>query len=153
MSGEFDVAELLFEIESDVATAFGASIKLDVAVATRVPPAHCCREHLRDAVIQLLLNARDALSPGGRVSLVAEVIRRRNSAATLELQVEDNGPGMRREMLSLATEPFFTTKATGLGGLGLTIVSHFATEAGGTFRLESKHGSGTRATLSLPVRL
>lgn len=153
MSVEFDLAMLLYEIEADVAGALPSDVTLNVRVAPATRGAHCCRDGLRDAVIQLLLNARDALPIGGAISLNAASGHHENLGPTIELQIADNGLGMPQEMLRRATEPFFTTKATGLGGLGLTIVSHFAEDAGGAFRLQSRLGLGTEATLSLPVRI
>lgn len=148
-----DVAALIFEIEADLTPALAPNVRLEVAIVASVPPAKCCREGLRNAIVQLLSNALDALPMGGTVSLAADARRHINSAPTIELQVRDNGLGMRRETLRLATEPFFTTKVTGLGGLGLTVVNHFAKDAGGEFFLESELGFGTRATLSLPAQL
>lgn len=73
------------------------------------------------------------------------------AARAIELRVIDNGIGMRSEMLRRAVEPFSTPKSTGVGDPGLTIVSHFADEMGGSFHLHSELGIGTRAILSLPA--
>jgi signal transduction histidine kinase len=153
LSNGLDVAALLVQIEAEFAPALGPNVRLDVAIAASVPAANCCREGLRNVIIQLLSNAFDALPMGGTVSLAADAKHQTNAAPTIELQVRDNGLGMGRETLRLATEPFFTTKVTGLGGLGLTVVNHFVKEAGGAFFLESKLGFGTRATLFLPAHL
>ncbi|MDP9810457.1 signal transduction histidine kinase [Rhizobium tibeticum] len=146
MLDKFDVAASLFEIEADVVSALGPEVTLDVRITPTTPSVACCREGLRDAVIQFLANAREALPMGGAISLAAAARERGHATATLELRVVNNGPGMPYDMIRRASEPFFTTKTTGLGGLGLTIVSHFANEAGGSFRLESELGLGTRAT-------
>jgi signal transduction histidine kinase len=148
--GEFEVAELLAEIALEVETMMGPDIMLDIVARSAIPRVSCSRDRLRDAVIQLLANAREALPAGGTISIEASN-NHRSDARAVELRIVDNGIGMERETLRRAVEPFFTTKATGLGGLGLTIVGHFADEIGGRLHLHSELGIGTRATLFLPL--
>jgi len=130
----------------------GEDIVLDIEVPSAIPRMTCSRDRLRDAVIQLLANSREALPAGGSISIAVASKRHAPLSEVVELRIIDNGIGMDRETLRRASDPFFTTKSTGLGGLGLTIVSHFAQEIGGNFHLQSEFGIGTRATLVLPLR-
>jgi PAS domain S-box-containing protein len=99
------------------------------------------------AVINLVVNARDALSGGG----VIVVTLRASSNNQHELTVEDAGQGMSPEVVRRAFEPFFTTKAPGLGtGLGLSSVRRIVEQANGTVAISSEPGRGTRVTLTLP---
>ncbi|KQV73277.1 ATP-binding protein [Rhizobium sp. Root1220] len=146
-----DLRMLFADIQTEIGQSLAPEIQLDVKLASSLPLAACCRERLRDAIVQLLSNARDALPAGGIIGLSAAARHHRDGVSSLDLHVSDNGIGMEGTMLRRALEPFFTTKTTGLGGLGLTIVSHFAREVGGKFHLESEFEIGTRATLSLPA--
>lgn len=110
------------------------------------------------ALMNLIINARDAMPSGGTVTILAE-----NHVSNLEelpggapgdyvrLVVEDTGTGISPEHLEKATEPFFTTKEVGKGsGLGLSMVYGFAKQSNGAFRLASELGTGTTAELWLP---
>ncbi len=115
---------------------------------------------LESAVLNLALNARDAMPAGGELRLAA-ARRRLDAAAALELEVApgdyacisvaDTGVGMEAATLARALEPFFTTKQFGSGsGLGLSMVYGFARQSGGTMRLRSAAGRGTEVSLFLP---
>ena len=110
------------------------------------------------ALVNLIINARDAMPAGGTMSLVAE--NRRLDAGNwaelppgdyVQLSVTDTGTGIAPEVLERVTEPFFTTKELGKGsGLGLSMVYGFAKQSNGAFRLRSEIGQGTTAELWLP---
>ena len=110
------------------------------------------------ALMNLIINARDAMPAGGTVTITAE--NRKVGADELpgaqagdyvRLAVQDTGTGIAREHLEKVLEPFFTTKAVGKGsGLGLSMVYGFAKQSNGAFVLESEEGSGTTAALWLP---
>ncbi len=104
---------------------------------------------LQDAVLNLILNARDALAGRpGRITLAARLTPER-----LEITVEDSGPGFSEEALTRATQPFFTTKRGAPGsGLGLAMVYDFARASGGRLRLGNAPGGGARVSVSLPAR-
>jgi signal transduction histidine kinase len=125
---------------------------LEIDVPSAIPRLSCPRDRLRDAVIQLLANSREALPAGGSIPIAVASKRHGPLSDVVELRIVDNGIGMERETLRRAIEPFFTTKATGLGGLPLTIVGHFADEIGGRFDLHRELGIGTRATCSCLCR-
>ncbi len=115
---------------------------------------------LEQVLVNLAVNARDAMPAGGMLDLVVEnvVIGRRGAPAGLapgryvRLIVRDTGSGMSAETAARAFEPFFSTKPTGKGtGLGLATVYGIATQAGGSVELESTEGEGTTVTLHLPA--
>lgn len=119
----------------------------------------CDASQLDAALLNLVVNARDAMPDGGSISIVGqenaisgEAGRSGPNGKTWAmLSVIDDGPGMTPEVLSRATEPFMTTKPAGQGsGLGLAMVRDFADRGGGRFELESTPGRGTAARLHIP---
>ena len=106
---------------------------------------------LENALLNLLLNARDAIETGGTGRLISLSAGRGARPGTVEIAVADDGPGMAPEVAARATDPFFTTKeTTGGTGLGLTSVAAFCNSAGGDFEVHSMPGAGTRAVIVLP---
>jgi CheY-like chemotaxis protein len=111
------------------------------------------------ALLNLTLNARDAMSGGGQIvmaareeSIPAGHISGLKPGSYVCLAVTDSGEGMDEATLRRAMEPFFTTKGIGKGtGLGLPMVHGFAEQSGGRFTLQSRSGKGTTAELWLPV--
>jgi signal transduction histidine kinase len=125
--------------------------RLDVRVPGDMPMANCDPLALRAAVLNLVLNARDAMPAGGAISFVATNAAPTASRAEIELRISDEGIGMTPDTLTLAREPFFTTKSTGLGGLGLPLVERFIQDSGGSLTIASSSGDGTMVTLRLPA--
>ncbi len=130
------------------------SVREDVRVDAEIPagiwPVLCDPNSLEVALINLAVNARDAMPSGGTLTLTARNI---SAGATdfVEFSVADTGCGIDPEVLPRVFEPFFTTKATGLGtGLGLSQVYGFATQSGGGVEIASAPGHGTTITLRLP---
>jgi signal transduction histidine kinase len=146
-----DVWACLVEIETLVTATWDSNIRLEIYAGRELPPVICSRVSLQSAVMNLLLNAREAMSDGGVISLVVTAIREDHIATGLELRCSDTGFGMSEDVLRRASEPYFTTKTSGLGGLGLPMVKRFAEEVGGRLYLESEPGRGTTATLRLPI--
>jgi signal transduction histidine kinase len=145
-----DVWGCLVEIEALVRATWERSIVFELSGSPALPPLSCNRVDLQSALINLLLNARDSMPNGGAISLLATAVHRDDAKTKIELRISDNGIGMTKEVLRRASDPFFTTKVSGLGGLGLPMVNRFAHEAGGRLHLESEPGRGTVATLQLP---
>jgi len=150
-----DVARLLRR-------TMAAAIEIETRLQPDLPPALVDRSQLETALINLVLNARDALPRGGRIVLETELSRvagprgrgRAKAPRQLAIRVIDDGAGMIPEVLGRAFEPFFTTKEVGQGsGLGLSMVYGFAAQSGGSVRIESEPGRGTVVHLYLPVAL
>ena len=124
----FSVLACLTEIELLVKSTWEPNIRFDLQANPGLPMAICSRMGLQSAIMNLLLNARDAMAEGGVIKLVAAAIYEGQIATEIELRVSDDGFGMTTDTLLRAIDPFFTTKTTGLGGLGLPIVTSFARE-------------------------
>lgn len=111
------------------------------------------RGQLELALMNLIINSRDAMPDGGEITV--EIGTERTGAADrpmLNIRVSDTGGGIPEEVLAKVTEPFFTTKAPGKGtGLGLSMVSGFAHQSGGEMRIDSTVGKGTAIELILPA--
>ena len=115
---------------------------------------------LENALLNLCINARDAMPDGGRLTIETENcwIDARNAVARdfevgpyLKLSVSDTGTGMPPDVMARAFDPFFTTKPLGQGtGLGLSMIYGFAKQSGGQVRIHSQPGEGTTVTLYLP---
>jgi PAS domain S-box-containing protein len=123
-----------------------------VEIETVVGPGLACladRSQLASAVLNLCINARDAMPGGGRIVLLAEAVAGEDHVA---LSVEDEGEGMAPDVRARALEPFFTTKPEGQGsGLGLSMVHGFVAQSDGRLDIVSAPGCGTRVRMSLPA--
>lgn len=141
-----------------VASTTGPQIKVVVDAARDLPPAKADPNQLEMAVLNLAVNARDAMPDGGtlRISVRAAKIGRQHRSNLkpgpyLHLSVADSGTGMDEVTLSRAIEPFFSTKGIGKGtGLGLSMVHGLATQLGGALTIHSTPGVGTNVELWLP---
>ena len=103
---------------------------------------------MQDSLLNLVLNARDAIGPeGGEIRIRAQKVR----DTWLDIIVEDTGPGFTKEALDFALDPFFTTKGQAGSGLGLSMVFDIAKLSGGNVKLEN-HREGARVTYRLPLR-
>ena len=151
---------LLEDLEKMLGRTLGESIRLSVDCPSTIPPVYADAAQLDSALVNLVLNARDAMPQGGAIHLsVREVRDEAQDAmaahlheARIEFRVEDTGHGMAAETMARACEPFFTTKQAGHGsGLGLSMVYGFAEQSGGQLRIKSRLGHGTRVTLTLPA--
>jgi signal transduction histidine kinase len=118
-------------------------------LAARLPLVSASRQHLEDVWLNLLLNARDAVSQSERGMI--EVVSIYDAIDNMvRVQVRDNGPGIAPEHLKSVFEPFFTTKSYGTG-LGLSICRDVIIRHGGQIEVQSTGGQGTTFTVSLPV--
>jgi CheY-like chemotaxis protein len=151
------LAELSDTMTGLVAPVLGGLVKFEWRIADEVWPVHVDVGQLELAMMNLVFNARDAMSSGGTITVVAE--NRSTTPASddlapgdyVMLAVTDTGCGIEPDLLSKVVEPFFTTKAVGKGtGLGLSTVYGFARQSGGTLRIDSVVGQGTTMELWLP---
>ena len=150
-----DVGALIRGMEDLVSRSLGPQIALTVEAAEGLPPALIDPNQLELAVLNLAVNARDAMPDGGAlaISVASETDPDGLTPGDyLRVQVVDTGIGMDAATLARAVEPFFTTKGVGRGtGLGLSSVHGMAMQSGGAFVLDSTPGQGTTATLWLPA--
>lgn len=139
--------------------SLGPTIRIDTTFADDLPPALADPNQLEMALLNLAVNARDAMGGTGRIVIAArtESAPEANSMGLAPghyccLSVTDTGAGMTPDTLARAVEPFFTTKGVGKGtGLGLSMIHGFAEQSGGALRLKSAPGAGTTAELWLPI--
>ncbi len=143
----------------------GEKIKIECQLQPELEPALIDPNQLQSCLINLTLNARDAMPDGGKVIIRTElcVISKGQNAKNqhtsqlppghyISLIVEDDGEGMSDESIRRAFEPFYSTKPPGVGtGLGLSMVYGFVIQSGGNVVIKSKSASGTQVSLFLPV--
>ncbi len=151
------MARYLPEVQELMRSVLGRRIEIHVQVAADVRPVRVDVNELDLALVNLALNAHDAMPAGGELRLRAcnaEAADKEDLAPGdyVLLTIGDDGMGLDPSLVEHAFEPFFTTKGVGQGsGLGLSQVHGFATQAGGTARLASTPGLGTTVSLLLPV--
>ncbi len=151
-----EIEGLSVSISDLLAHTLGGLVELEWTVGEGLWPAYADRSQLELALMNLIINARDAMPDGGTIAISAEnrTVSDGDGLAAGEyvlLTVADSGCGISPELLGQVMEPFFTTKDVGKGtGLGLSMVYGFARQSGGAFRLESELGAGTRAEIWLP---
>lgn len=140
---------------ADVATMIEAlgepDFRVEFQVEPNLPEAQYDAVGMCRALLNLVLNARDAMDGRGVVRIEARTIWYESIAVGIELRVVDRGIGMSAAMIAQACEPFFTTKTGGRGGIGLPMVQRFVRNAGGEIAIESEPGIGTTVTLRLPA--
>ncbi len=154
-----DLPSVIGGAEEILRQTIGPKIRLATHSETDLPPAWVDPNQLELAILNLALNARDAMPNGGTLQIAAEEWRAGSDHLApnlpdnqyLVVSVSDTGTGMAQEVLAQAFEPFFTTKEAGRGsGLGLSIVHGFAVQSGGSVQIASRPGEGTRVELWLP---
>ncbi|EYD73530.1 Sensor histidine kinase with PAS and Response regulator receiver domain protein [Rubellimicrobium mesophilum DSM 19309] len=153
-----DLGALVQDMSELVARSVGPMIEIRIEAASDLPPAHVDPGQLELAILNLCINARDAMEGKGRLTFVlASAVLGDGHPARLPpgpyvaLAIVDDGLGMDDATLRRATEPFFTTKDPGQGtGLGLSMAKGLAQQSGGELLIESTPGQGTRVTILLP---
>ena len=152
--------ELVSEIEPLLRRSAGAAVAFSAACPADLPPVFVDAAQLEAALVNLAVNARDAMPDGGSLVLGLRLSGNEDpahppemgSADAIAITLADTGPGMAPRVLQRVTEPFFTTKGPGRGtGLGLAMVRGFVQQSGGALRIESRVGLGTNITLYLPL--
>ncbi|HEX7916051.1 PAS domain S-box protein [Rudaea sp.] len=155
-----DPKELLEDVGGLLRRALGEAIDLHIVCPADMPRVFVDPGQLDAALVNLAINARDAMPRGGRLHIGARVgvIERGDATGDAKpgqyvvVAVRDTGFGMTPDVLARALEPFFTTKGHGKGsGLGLSMVYGFVTQSGGHLNIESRLGYGTNVELYLPV--
>jgi signal transduction histidine kinase len=155
------INELISSMADIWRQALGDAIRLDIDVPQRSPTIFVDPNQLENAVLNLILNARDASNPGARIKVVSEVMfvdtptLGRTGEMTVgeyaSISVEDQGSGIPNELLDRIFEPLFTTKPVGQGtGLGLSMVYGFVKQSKGYIDITSALGRGTTVRLIFP---
>jgi signal transduction histidine kinase/CheY-like chemotaxis protein len=152
-----DLRALIEGMVDLLARSLGPRVELRLDIPQGLPPARIDANQLELAILNLAINARDAMPDGGRIYISVAEYQTKGEVALgpgryLKLSVADTGSGMSPEILKRAIEPFFSTKQVGKGtGLGLSMVHGLAVQLGGALQLTSTVGKGTSATLVLPI--
>jgi CheY-like chemotaxis protein len=149
---------LVLEFSEMLVRTLGQEVQLQLDLRPGLPPCVLDPTHLEMALLNVLINARDALGGGGTVTVGTSVLSDARKLAIHHLApgqyvvicVVDQGCGMTQEVLRRATEPFFTTKGPGTG-LGLAMVHGFVQQSHGRLDIESKPGAGTTVRMIFPV--
>ena len=152
-----DLVELVRGMGSLLRRSTGPAVEIHFDLPKGLPAAHIDANQVELALLNLVVNSRDAMPDGGRVAISLDevetgAVRDLEAGRYLRLSVSDSGTGMDANTLQKAVEPFFSTKEVGKGtGLGLSMIHGLAQQLKGALRLFSTPGRGTRAELWLPV--
>lgn len=152
-----DINALITGMSSLIRHALTSRVSVDLQLDPALPIANIDPGQLESALMNLVINARDAMADGGALSITTAVVMHRppdaaEAGSFVEVTVTDSGHGMSPEVVAQVFEPFFTTKEPGKGtGLGLSMVHGFARQSGGDVAVESVPGLGTRVRLYLPA--
>ena len=150
--GRVEKLSVVEEIDRAIAEVLPAAANYPVTVerdyAEALPALTMHRSHLSAVLVNLLQNAREAVSPPGKITVSAHP----QGENSVEIVIGDNGPGIPPEHLNQVFEAYFTRKEKGTG-LGLAIVKHNVELYGGSIRAESKLGNGARFILLFPARI
>ena len=155
-----DLNALLYAGEGVLRRALGENVEFELDLARNLSPVDVDAAEFEAALLNLVVNARDAMPDGG----ILQIRTRERTVADedvpsgavggryIAVAVQDNGQGMARDVQTRAMEPFFTTKEMGKGsGLGLSQVYGFAAQTGGYVTIDSREGEGTTVEMYLPV--
>jgi PAS domain S-box-containing protein len=155
-----DANALVVSLEDLLRRTIGETIDLDIAAASGLWCTLCDPNQLESALLNLAINARDAMPDGGRLTIATANARIDGIDADtpallpgdyIRIDVTDTGTGMSPEVAARAFDPFFTTKPIGQGtGLGLSMIYGFARQSNGHVLIDSKQGAGTSVRLYLP---
>ena len=149
-SDAVDARTLVNGISDLIQRSLGPSVMLENRVPGSLPRIKADANQVEMALLNLTMNARDAMPNGGAIVLDAHLVHEPEELVCLS--VTDTGIGMDEKTLKKAIEPFYTTKGVGRGsGLGLSMVKGLAEQSGGFLKLNSNKGQGTRAEIYLPV--
>lgn len=155
-----DLNAAIAEVEELLRRSIGEHITLITRPAAELPAVRADPGQVEQILVNLALNARDAMPAGGRLVIDTGVLLLSDAdefsdlapGEYVRLRVGDSGTGMAPEVIERAFEPFFTTKASGEGsGLGLATVYGIVTQAGGTVKIVSEQGIGSAVTVLLPA--
>ncbi|HYE26867.1 MAG TPA: PAS domain S-box protein [Allosphingosinicella sp.] len=151
------VNEVIEAMQRLLRHTIGSAVRIETRLDPLVGHGMCDANQLENAILNLAINARDAMPDGGTLTISTERVRLGEepdhpAGEFVHVTVADTGEGMAPNVLARAAEPFFSTKSLGKGtGLGLAQVYGIAQQAGGTLRIESELGKGTAVHILLPA--
>ena len=146
---QLDVNEIVTDAENMLRRLVGAAVHLVTDLHASLPRVSADPNQLRRLLVNLAVNARDAMPAGGVLTIET---RHKTGEAVVEITIRDTGTGMDEEVRSRLFEPFFTTKPVGKGtGLGLAAVQGIVTQSGGWIQVDSELGRGTTFSIGLPT--
>jgi signal transduction histidine kinase/CheY-like chemotaxis protein len=153
-----DCRAIMHELSILLERTMGDHIRLDCRAVNCTWPVNADRSELENALVNLVVNARDAMPGGGQITITARDIASGGTVAgravaldSVIFEVSDTGHGIPANLIKQVTEPFFTTKAVNGGtGLGLSQVMGFAEQSGGEIRIISQENGGTTVVIVLP---
>lgn len=152
---EIDLAQYLRETNALLRQPLPPGITLDLSIAEDLPRIRIDPSQLSTALLNLVINARDAMPDGGTIAIAVARLPSPSSDCAggfVQLTIADTGSGMPPEVAARAIEPFFTTKEVGKGtGLGLSMVYGFVRQSGGKMAIDSAPGRGTTIKIHLPA--
>lgn len=143
----FDAGLCIRQMEQALRWAVASDIVVALHIEPGLPPLSCDRHLFENVLLNLILNAGDAIDGSGLIVVAA---RSEQQGAIVHVEVADNGVEMGAEVRARAFKPFFTTKAKG-SGLGLSMARSFAIAAGGSISIDSALEGGTNVRLRLPA--
>jgi signal transduction histidine kinase len=156
-SSPTDIAALLEGMQDLLDRSLGPRVALSFHIAPELPPAQIDANQVELAILNLAINASDAMPEGGAIDITVDCrqggpLQKLRAGSYVRIEVADTGSGMDAATLRKAIEPFFSTKPVGKGtGLGLSMVHGLAVQLGGALELASEPGKGTVATLWFPA--
>jgi PAS domain S-box-containing protein len=154
-----DLTQLVTSFGELLETSVGQKAELYLSLQRRLPEVRVDPVHLEMALLNIVVNARDASPKGGAITVATKAIHLNGDAAAFHLEpgdyvvlsVSDEGTGMPPHVRARATEPFFTTKPQGQGtGLGLAMAQGFVQQSGGRLEINSEPGRGTTVRMIFP---
>lgn len=155
-----DVNETINSFSDVMESSIGKQAELQLTLRRGLPPAVLDPQQFEMAVLNIVMNARDAMPAGGLIDVVTRRLRLNGDAAArglspgeyVSVEIKDDGEGMPPHVVERAIEPFFTTKSTGKGtGLGLAMASGFVQQSRGRLEIESQPGQGTTIRMLFPA--
>jgi two-component system NtrC family sensor kinase len=151
-----DVNALVAEAEGLLAKRLRErNVRLEKKLDSHLPPIKASADQLKQVLLNLFLNAADAMPDGGHIAITTTVVGGARlgmpGARSVQIQVRDNGQGIPAEELPHIFEPFFSTKGKQGSGLGLWVSSGIVQAHGGALQVRSVVGRGTTFTIALPV--
>jgi len=157
--GPVAVNDVISAMQRLLRHTIGGAVRIETRLDPRAGFGVCDANQLENAILNLAINARDAMPEGGTLTIFTDRVRLDDepdhpAGEFVRITVADTGQGMPADILARAVEPFFSTKPLGKGtGLGLAQVYGIAQQAGGTLRIDSEVGKGTSVDILLPTAL